>query len=118
MAIEIKFGDFDTVCYSSQHNIIELINNAVGISIEINLTQSQVSSLADQLQTVADQAQEGHDAKLLAENLNTRVSSNTYWIEQMRDDGPAFQTTTLGGVIDDLFRQVGDLNTRVTNLGG
>lgn len=109
MALNISFGDFDTVCYSNQHNIIELINHAVGISIEINLTQGQVDQLRTDLDTVADQAQEGHDAKLLAENLNTRVSSNTYWIEQIRDDGPAFINTTLGQVIDDLERRVSRL---------
>lgn len=42
MAISINFADFDTVCYSNQHNIIELIKHAVGISIEINTMATDI----------------------------------------------------------------------------
>lgn len=52
MPISINFSDFDTVCYSKQHNIIQLINKSVGIGIEINLHAGQISKLEGDVTTL------------------------------------------------------------------
>lgn len=113
MPIDIKFTDFDTVCYSNQHNIIELIRRAVGLSIEVNINagnisglSSKVNGISDKLDKVEGDAQEGHDAFLLATNLNQRMSSVETWTDAIRNDNIYFQSTPLGQRIADIERRL------------
>lgn len=107
MAIEITFQDFDTVCYSNQHNIIQLIKNSVGLSVEVNINSaniSQVQSTVDQVQSdVADAAEDAHDALLLGQNLNTRVSKVEAQSDHIWD-------------CDDTFLKNSRLGQRLKNL--
>lgn len=56
MPLSISFGDFDTVCYSNQHNIIELINHAISITAEINIVTQKVEDLSSLSNDVSDLA--------------------------------------------------------------
>lgn len=116
MAINITFQDFDTVCFSNQHNIIQLINNAVGISIEINLTQGQIANLQSQLNDVSDKAQEGHDALLLTTNLNQRLGSVERRVTAIEDLDATTHNTELYKEFEEIARQLRDLDKRVTDL--
>ena len=58
MAINITFGDYDTVCYSSQHNIIELIKHSVSISIEINNVQSDIEDIDKNINDMKQEIEE------------------------------------------------------------
>lgn len=45
MAVNITFEDFDTVCYSNQHNIMQLINSAVNISVSLIDIENKVDEI-------------------------------------------------------------------------
>lgn len=107
MALEIGFSKFDTVCYSSQHNIIQLINSAVGISIQVDLNTGSIEQVQAQVQEVSEKADEGHDAMLLAQNLNERLSTLESKFNQMWNDTNTFRTKSdLGMFIDNLEDRV------------
>lgn len=113
MAISITFDDFDTVCYGSRDNIIKLINHIVGLSIDINIT---ISSINNQLEEISAKADEGHDAFLLVENLNTRVSSVERRVKSIEEMDPAFYSTNLGEQLEAFGAQIKDLQERVEKL--
>lgn len=117
MEIEISYGDFDTVCYSNQHNIMELIKQAVNMGLQININigdiasakseiaavGSQVSQTQDDLDSIKDFAQEGHDAWLMVEYLHKKVSGLEYEFKQVWDDTVAFRSSSeLGKTITAL----------------
>lgn len=43
--LNITFENFDTACYNIRHNVMQLIKNAVGISIEINTMGGQLENI-------------------------------------------------------------------------
>ena len=86
MAINITFNDFDTVCFSNQHNIIQLINHAV------------------------------HDALLLTTNLNQRLSSVERRVTAIEDLDATTHNTELYKEFEEIASQLRDLNRRVSNL--
>lgn len=106
MSIEISFDNFDTMCYSNQHNIIELINRAVAMGLQININiqnidkntasigglQSQISQTQDDLDSVKDFAEEGHLALLLGQNLNERLSQVEGRLTHVWENDNTFQT--------------------------
>ena len=47
-----KYEDFDTVCYSNQHNIIQLIKYEVEMGEAIEGLQNDVGQLQDQISDV------------------------------------------------------------------
>lgn len=142
MAITLTFEDFDTVCYSNQHNIIELINSSVGLAIQINLNETNITAVQNQanqlqqqqnqiqtdianidnelgqissnIENIGDQAQEGHDALLLAQNLNVRLSSTEGAVKHIQDyDSTFLNTTQFGEQMKEVFRELDALNKEV-----
>lgn len=102
MALNITFADFDTVCYSNQHNIIELIKHCVGIGIEVNINGAAIGNLENKVENVEQAAQEGHDALLLAKNLNERVSALETRVTAIWTNSTLFQSCPLGARIQDI----------------
>lgn len=47
--LKISFADFDTVCYSTQYNIIQLIKHCVGIALQVNINIGNISNLDNQV---------------------------------------------------------------------
>ena len=93
MPLEINWKDFDTVCYSTQHNIMQLIKHAISIGVQVNINIDNIQNVQDQLQTVG---QEGHDAFLLAQNLNERVSDLETRVTAMWSNDALFNGSPLG----------------------
>lgn len=128
MPISITFGDFDTVCYSNQHNIIQLIKSAVGFSVEINVVSGKVDKVeqdVSNLETEVDSSI-GH-----LNNIQHEVNENTTDITQLRREFDAYtqgasmdfdningSLRQLKSQVEDLFRIVADLDDRITALGG
>lgn len=54
MAVSITFEDFDTVCYSNQHNIMQLINGAVNVSISLIDLEQKVDQIPADLEDRID----------------------------------------------------------------
>lgn len=106
MAITITFDDYDTVCYSSLHNLIKLIEHSVGLSVEVNITSDKVDSMKADVDSAA---QEAHDAFLLSQNLNVRVSTNTANINHILDYDGTFLNSELGQQILDMNKRIRDL---------
>lgn len=52
--INITFENFDTACYNLRHNVMQLIKNAVGISIEINTMGSQLENIQQSVTDMED----------------------------------------------------------------
>lgn len=97
MAINITFGDFDTVCYSSQHNIIELIKHSVGISIEINNVQSDIEDIDKNINDMKQEIEEikntgGAGVDDLGNRLNNLVSR----FNLLENDYNSFKASTQG----------------------
>ncbi len=108
MAIDITFNNFDTVCYSNQHNIIELINQAVNLGLQVNINISNIQQVQSD---VGEAAQEAHDANLLATNLNERMSAVELRVNAMWGDTPLFNGSSLGA-------RIKDIEDRLDALGG
>lgn len=51
MAVNLTFADFDTVCYSNQHNIMQLINGAVQISVSLINLEQKVDDIPQDLES-------------------------------------------------------------------
>lgn len=54
MAVNLTFADFDTVCYSNQHNIMQLINGAVQISVSLINLEHKVDDIPQDLEARID----------------------------------------------------------------
>lgn len=106
--LEISYDDFDTTCYSVQHNLIQLINHAVSIGVQVNINTGDIESVKN---TAEEAGQEGHDAMLLATNLNTRTSALETRMTAIWENNPLFQTSKLAQRIDEL-------EDRIVALGG
>lgn len=52
--INISFDMFDTACYNLRYNIMQLIKNTVGISIEINTMGSQLENIQQSVTDIED----------------------------------------------------------------
>lgn len=101
MAINITFDDFDTVCYSNQHNIIELIHRAVGISVEINILDGNVTEALNQ----ANQAN----------NNVTNLYNQLYNSGGAGGGGPG-DIGILQQLVDIMREQLNDLNTKMNDV--
>lgn len=55
--LNISYDDFDTVCYNLQHNIIELIEHVIGISLEVNINIGNVQNLQQLVDSLNAQVQ-------------------------------------------------------------
>lgn len=97
MPINISFGDFDTVCYSNQHNIIELINGAVNISISFNAIEANIDSINQQLEAfgeaIAAINQDIHD-------LNLRIDAYAQRLENVYNFSGTFPDSITGKKIE------------------
>lgn len=49
MPLNITFADFDTVCYSTQYNIMQLIKHCVGITVQVNVNESSINNVFGQV---------------------------------------------------------------------
>lgn len=118
--LEITFANFDTVCYSNQHNIIELIKHMVGVAVQININTQGIADAQKQIQdtnTKLDQTTEDAEAALqVGKNLNQAVSHNSFYIEQQEQLTSYFWNTELGKYIKDLEDQIKFNSTLITNL--
>lgn len=52
MALSITFEDFDTVCYSNQHNIMQLINGTVQISLSLIDIDIQLGNMQQEIDNI------------------------------------------------------------------
>lgn len=74
MPLEIDFKRFDTVCYSIQHNLMELIKSVVGITVQVNINTDNVGQLQDDM----EQAKEDIEAaKEEADKAQNKLNSLT-----------------------------------------
>lgn len=114
MAVNISFEDFDTVCYSNQHNIIELINHSVGLSIEINIQSSQIDSINADIQGIQGELDQisgdTGDVATQLRRLTTRVDDLEDDLTRLRREYDLFAYA----VNEDLK----SLSDRITALGG
>lgn len=58
--LEISFDSFDTVCYSVQHNLMELIKHTVAIGAQVNInigTLDSLQAIIQQIQELIEQLQ-------------------------------------------------------------
>ena len=106
--LEISFDDFDTTCYSIQHNLIKLIEHAVAIGVQVNINTGDIESVRQEAQQAAG---EGHDAMLLATSLNERTSALETRMTAIWENNPLFQSSMLAKRIDEL-------EDRIVALGG
>lgn len=74
--ITIDFTDFDTMCYSSQHNIIQLIEKCVGIGIEINIVINDVQAAKDKADQAFEQAGLTQNSLVLTNNRVDRLNED------------------------------------------
>ena len=54
MALNISFEDYDTVCYSTQYNIIQLIKHSVGISVQVDINTGSIDNIGGQIFGILD----------------------------------------------------------------
>ena len=72
MPLEISYGDFDTVCFSNQHNIIELINHVINMGVQININIGSIENLQNDLSDVKEDVENGtEDIDDIARRLNS-----------------------------------------------
>lgn len=108
MPIVISYDDFDTVCYSNQHNIIELIKHSIGFSVDININAGNIANLNTRVDQVEQTSQEGHDAWLLAQSLNERMSATEFWVTAIKDMNEYFGACNLGKEIAQITKRLND----------
>lgn len=70
MAFDLSFSDFDTVCYNNQHNIIQLINKCVGLTVEFNLALVNITQLQDSVGKLEEDVGPGGELDNVANNLH------------------------------------------------
>lgn len=58
MPLTITKKDFDTVCYNLQHNVMQLVNGVLSITISFNGLESSVDDMKAELDTARDQMQD------------------------------------------------------------
>lgn len=99
MALDINYGDFDTVCYSNQHNIIELIKHAVAIGIQINLNIADIGNINQELnkvkQDVEDSKTEGDQTAGDLNSLTLKVNEIERNLNDLRSDYNIFSYAVL-----------------------
>lgn len=100
MALNISFGDFDTVCYDLQYNVMQLVKHCIGITIEINTQEEAVNTKLNEL------AQHDSDFFEILTNLYTTLNNLTQAMETQK---------VINSQLIELIR---DLDDRVTALGG
>lgn len=120
MAISITFDDYDTVCYSNQHNIMQLIQHSVGLSVEINLNSSAIQLIQQELPQIIQKLEE----------LNNQINGGEPGDIAHEIAGLKGQVNALGqrivnleygtaGVMDTpLWQKINDLEERVSALEG
>lgn len=72
--LDISFADFDTVCYSTQYNIQQLIKHAVGIVIQVNSNTGDISNVQGQISNIDGQL---GDIRDLIEQLKGEISEGS-----------------------------------------
>lgn len=96
MAINISFGDYDTVCYSNQHNIIELIRHSVGLSIEVNINAENIQNAE---QKNSELEQRITELELGFNKLASRLDA-------VYNFTPRFDSSVTGVIIDNLRKGI------------
>lgn len=122
MAINITFADYDTVCYSNQHNIIELIKNSVGLSVEVNIGLGQAQQALQQVQDLYDKLYNSGGAggggpgdvgalQEIVQHQGGRIGDLEDAVDAIYNNYASFRRSILG-------EKIQELDDRITALGG
>lgn len=110
--INLSFADFDTVCYSNQHNIIELIKHCVGFSVQINMNTQALDAVNTALTNVNNLIQQ---LQTQINNMNNSQGGQQNSITQLQNN-----ITRLDSKIDAHVQQQDTMNWAfnqdITNL--
>lgn len=120
MPINISFNDYDTVCYSNQHNIIELIKNSVGISVEINIQSSAIQQIQADIPEILQALKDLEDYINGGEpgDISYEIRSLKAVTEKLGQDLVNLEYGALGVLDTPIWQQIIDLERRVTALEG
>lgn len=115
--LEISYKDFDTVCYSVQHNIEQLIKHAVAIGVQININIGDLDNLKgkvdDMQQDIDDNTADNNDTAGKLNSLTVLVNAMDTQLTKLQQDFNTFNyavTTDLGILknrVDELEKKVG-----------
>lgn len=121
--------DFDTVCYSKQHNIIQIIKYLIGIGDDLTTAEGNITNIGDQVTTIDTDLKDitelvrqilesSGDMLEIVKNLQQVVSIHDDQIEDLRQ-----RVVTLEQrmdiherVLDVYFDAIKDLQQRVKDL--
>ena len=110
MPLIITWGDYDTVCYSNQHNIIQLIQHSISIGDTINSITATIQDILDKIANGGSD-QDIHDLQLLVENLNVRLSAVERQLSALINGTPDAMSFPI-------WEKITDLENRILSLGG
>lgn len=105
--ISLDFNKFDTSFYSYRHNIIELINAAIGLTVEINIVGSNVDNIqssVDSMQGTLDDINENIGSVDL-QGLRDSVRENRLAINNLTDTVVPEIQTQIEEILRELSRQ-------------
>lgn len=77
--LDITYKDFDTVCYSTQYNVIQLIKHCVGIALQVNINIGDITNLFSNVQNIY---QNIGDLQELIDKINEAIDK----LEQSGED--------------------------------
>ena len=101
--LEISYDDFDTTCYSIQHNLIKLIEHAINIGVQVNINTGNIEQAE---QKIEEAGTEAHDAYLLAQNLNERMTAVETRLNAIWNDTALFKSSPLNDRIEAIEDQL------------
>lgn len=83
MAIEISEKNFDTVAYSTRHNIMQLIKASLGLTLEVNITSGKVDEADAQVKALNEYVKFLSDA--LVAHMKNQSEINTEVLKSISD---------------------------------
>lgn len=99
--LKISFAEFDTVCYSTQYNIIQLIKHCVGIALQVNINIGNITNLDSQVG-----------------NINSELGDLSQLIDQLKEqlEGVKNEGDDTAGDVNSLVLRVNALEKDVSKL--
>lgn len=99
MAITVTYDDYDTVCYSNQHNIIKLIEHSIGFSVQININTQNIQQVANSVNNMTATV---NDLAMRVDLLERSDAVTARRLDAVYNFTPDFDMSVTGVIIDNL----------------